>query len=49
MPPLPRRTIGGAKWWHSCMGTMQLRCTIASAASIELARNGVKFGSAPAQ
>ena len=44
-----RCTIAGAKWWHSCIGTTQLRCTIASAVAIGLARNGSKFGSAPAQ
>jgi hypothetical protein len=49
IPPLPRSTMAGAKWWQSCIGTMQLRRTIASAASIGLARNGLKFGSAPAQ
>ena len=32
IPPRPRSTMACAKWWHSCIGTMQLRCTIASAA-----------------
>lgn len=49
MPPLPRAAIGPAKWWQTCMGTMQFRCTIARETSTGLARNGSKFGSAPAQ
>src|ERR1700730_3174929 len=49
IPPRPRSTIAGAKWWHSCIGTMQLRTTIASALWMELARNGSKLGSEPAQ
>src|SRR5262245_20354246 len=49
IPPRPRATIGPAKWWHTCSGTTQLRCTIASAVSTGWARKGSKFGSAPAQ
>ena len=38
MPPRPRSAIGPARWWQSCMGTVQLRCTMDSAVSSELSR-----------
>ena len=38
------RPCAGAKWWHSCIGTTQLRCTMASAVSIGVRQERLEVG-----
>ena len=49
IPPRPRSTIDRPKWWVSCIGAKQFRCSIPSAELSSLSRKGTISVSDPAQ